>query len=592
MNIYNNLKVFLTQKQRYFFSILVVLMAASAFLEILGIGSIPIFVAAVLDYEFLKSSIDKYQLTSLSFVLKMDQDYLLFVMSICLLGLFIFKNLFLMLIHYLQSYFAFKIVTSNSSKVFKKYIFNNYSFYANRNSASLIKNIVSEINISSSFLSSILFLFRELLIFSLICILLLLNSPSSFLYISFIFIFFLIIFYLTFKNKVSESGKKFYKSRDQLVFTIQQSLGFIKEVILLNKRELFYEKFKKNLYETEYQNVFMSIINKVPRLFFEIIAVLICLLIVNYFFKSSRNDMLPLLTLYGVSLIRLIPSYTQISQSIMNIRYYKISFDFICNELKIKDIIDESKIIENNNSELNYKINKNIIIEDLSFSYEANKIILNNINFKFQTGQAIGIMGASGSGKTTLGDLFLGLYHPNKGRILFDGINISNYPVEWKKIVGYVPQDVFILDSDIKCNIASEFDEKKINFDKLNEAIKFSNCNEFINELPNGIDTKVGENGIKLSGGQKQRIGIARALYNRPKIVLFDEATSALDVKNESEIIKSIISLKENKTLICISHKLSNLKNMDKIIIIKKGKIDKIVEAKDINSYIEQINFN
>ena len=152
--------------------------------------------------------------------------------------------------------------------------------------------------------------------------------------------------------------------------------------------------------------------------------------------------------------------------------------------------------------------------------------------------------------------------------------------------------DVFILDSDIKCNIASEFDEKKINFDKLNEAIKFSNCNEFINELPNGIDTKVGENGIKLSGGQKQRIGIARALYNRPKIVLFDEATSALDVKNENEIIKSIISLKENKTLICISHKLSNLKNMDKIIIIKKGKIDKIVEAKDINSYIEQINFN
>ena len=117
MNIYNNLKVFLTQKQRYFFSVLVVLMAASAFLEILGIGSIPIFVAAVLDYEFLRSSIDKYQLTSLSFVLKMDQDYLLFVMSICLLGLFIFKNLFLMLIHYLQSYFAFKIVTSNSSKV-------------------------------------------------------------------------------------------------------------------------------------------------------------------------------------------------------------------------------------------------------------------------------------------------------------------------------------------------------------------------------------------------------------------------------------------------------------------------------------------
>ncbi len=592
MKTYNNLKIFLSKKQSYAFLVLVVLMASSAFFEILGIGSIPIFVAVVLDYEFLRSSIDKYELSSLNFVLNMDQEYLLFVMSIFLLGIFIFKNLFLMLIHYLQSYFSFKVITSNSTRVFKKYIFSNYSFYSNRNSASLIKNIVSEINISSSFLSSILFLFRELLIFSLICILLLLNSPESFFYISFIFIFFLIIFYLSFKNKVTKSGQRFYKARDQLVFTIQQSLGFIKEVILLNKRDLFYRKFEKNLFQTEYQNVFMSIINKVPRLFFEIIAVLICLLIVNYFFKNSRDNMLPLLTLYGVSLIRLIPSYTQISQSIMNIRYYKISFDFICNELKIKETTDEKKTISKNDYKFTYNKNKKIKIKDLSFGYEENKTILNNLNFEFETGQAIGIMGDSGSGKTTFGDLFLGLYHPNEGKIFFDGINIGDFPLEWRKILGYVPQDVFILDSDIKCNIASEFEVEKINLDKLNEAIKFSNCDEFINELPNGIDTKVGENGIKLSGGQRQRIGIARALYNRPKIILFDEATSALDVNNEREIIKSIISLKENKTLICISHKLSNLKNMDKIIIMKKGEIDKIVEAEHIHSYIENVSLD
>ena len=189
-----------------------------------------------------------------------------------------------MLVHYLQSYFSYKVITSNSTKVYRKYLFGNYSFHSNRNSASLIKNIVSEINISSSFLSSILFLFRELLIFSLICLILLLNSPLSFFYISLIFFFFLIIFYFALKNKVTESGKRFYQSRDQLVFTIQQSLGFIKEVIILNKRNLFYERFKTNLFRTEYQNVFMSIINKVPRLFFEIIAVIICLLIVNYFF--------------------------------------------------------------------------------------------------------------------------------------------------------------------------------------------------------------------------------------------------------------------------------------------------------------------
>ena len=586
--IIKKLNVFLSVKQRSAFYGLIFLMVFSAFLEIIGIGMIPIFISAVLDFELLNNYLVKLNKSSLNFITQINQDDLLLYMSIFVLSLFLFKNLFLMLVHYLQSYFSYKVIITNSSKIYKNYLFSDFSFHLNRNSSALIKNISNEINISVSFISTVLFLLREVIIFTLICFLLLINSPLSFSFVSLFFLFFLFLFYQLLKKKVSTSGEKFFKSRDRLIFTIQQSLGFIKEITLLNKRNIFYNYFKKHLYITEYQNVFLGIINKVPRLTFEILAVLICLLIVNFLFKNSKNEILPILTLYGVSLVRLIPSYAQISSGIMSIRFFKSSFDLICDELSLSYSTDMN-LKKNINQNFLYDVNKTINIKNLSFSYEGKKDVLKDINLSFNTGQAIGIVGSSGSGKTTLGDLIMGLYTPEKGSITLDGLDIKECASQWREMLGYVPQEVFILDGSIKTNIAVEYDEKKIDMDRLNKAVKFSNCEEYINELPNKIDTEVGERGIRLSGGQRQRIGIARALYKDPQIILFDEATSSLDTKNEEEIIKSIIGLKKDKTLICISHKLSNLKNMDKIISLKNGSIDKVGNAEEMLLYLKKI---
>ena len=582
------INIFLSKRQKQSFLILVLLMVISAFLEIIGIGSIPIFVSVVLDYEMFNNYLVKFNLTNLEFLSNISQEELLISMSIFILSLFVAKNLFLMLVHYLQSLFTYQVIVKNSEKVFNKYLYTDYSFHLNRNSATLIKNITNEINLSATFLTSTLYLFREIVIFLLICGLLLLYSPISFTYTSIIFLFFLVLFYQLLKKRITESGKKFYDSRGKLVFAIQQSLGFIKEIILLDKRNIFFDFFKNNLIITNKQSIFLNVINKTPRLAFELIAVLICLLIVHYFFKSSQNELLPILTLYGISMIRLIPSYTGISTSIINIRFFKSSFDLICNEL----LLENSKLLNNDTKSIyknfKYQVNKTIKVNNLSFSYKEKKDVLKDIDFNFNTGEAIGIAGDSGSGKTTLGDLLMGLYKPQRGNITIDENNINQFPNEWKSNIGYVPQDVFILDANIKSNIAVEFDEKKIDLDRLNKCIEFSNCKEFIEKLPNKLNTEVGERGVRLSGGQRQRIGIARALYKDPNIILFDEATSSLDNKNEEEIINSIIGLKKYKTLICISHKLSNLKNMDKIIVLKNGKIDKIGKAYEIISYLEK----
>ena len=340
INIFKKLNIFLSYRQKQGFFILIVLMSISALLEIIGIGIVPIFISAALDYEILNKFLIKLDMQFLNFITKINQEDLLIYISIFVMSFFIFKNFFLLLIHYLQNYFSYKVTTSISSKIYKKYIFNDYAFHLNRNSATLIKNISQEVDISVSFLSLFVHLFREIIIFFLICILLLKSSPLSFTFISIIFLIFLIILYKLLRKKVSESGKKFFKSRDRLILNIQQSLGFIKEVIVLNKRNSFFKIFKNNLYTTQYQSVFLNVINKVPRLFFEVLAVLICLLIVNFFYQESRDQLLPILTLYGISLVRLIPSYSQITSSILNIKFYKISFDMICNELEI----DEPKL--------------------------------------------------------------------------------------------------------------------------------------------------------------------------------------------------------------------------------------------------------
>ena len=193
-----------------------------------------------------------------------------------------------------------------------------------------------------------------------------------------------------------------------------------------------------------------------------------------------------------------------------------------------------------------------------------------NLNLTINFGEVVGIIGKSGSGKTTFADILLGLHKPKKGKITYSDIDINEFPNEWKK--NLYSQEIFLIDSDIKSNIAVEYDPDKINYERLNYAIKLSNCEEFINQFKNKLDTKFGERGSKLSGGQRQRIGIARALYRNPDIIVFDEPTSALDDKNEQEIFNSILNLKKHKTLICISHNLDIMKRMDKVLKIENKK--------------------
>jgi ABC-type multidrug transport system fused ATPase/permease subunit len=267
---------------------------------------------------------------------------------------------------------------------------------------------------------------------------------------------------------------------------------------------------------------------------------------------------------------RLLPSINRILSSLQNIKYYKSSLEIISNELVgASKNLNEKEILV---GEIDFK--KSLELKHISFSYKDNNPILENIDLKINKGELIGIIGQSGAGKTTLINIIVGLLTQNSGKIFLDGNELSHDKINlWKCKIGYVPQDVYLIDDTIEKNIAFGIDADKINSQNIEKSISQSQLKSFINQLPNGINTIVGERGVQISGGQRQRIGIARALYNDAEFLVLDEATSSLDVETETEFINAVLSLKRNKTILIITHRLSTIENCDKIFKIDKGEL-------------------
>ena len=356
---------------------------------------------------------------------------------------------------------------------------------------------------------------------------------------------------------------------------IHQSFDIIKDAKILKKEKFFINIFNDQLNLMAKQKIISSIINMIPRPFLEIFILIVITMIIFYstFFSNSLDTALPFIAFLAVSSIRLIPAFKSISNSLSGINFNKISVDVVINELN--EIENNKKLFDNHETQNKNFINKNfeiLEIDSLSFSYDNKTKVLKNINFKVHKGEKIGIVGQSGSGKSTLINIILGLLKPTDGNILLDKKNIFQSLNEWYNILGYIPQDIYLLNDTIKNNIALGIEENNIQTRLIKKALLMSNAAKFIEKLPDKIETNVGNRGISFSGGQRQRIGIARAFYRDSKILILDEATNSLDQENEREIIKQILSLKDI-TVFIIAHNLNALRNCDKIIYLDQGNL-------------------
>ena len=562
----------LEKKQKYKSIFFFGLVTISIILELLGIGMVFPVIGLILNPNFLSS----LPILNTSILKDIDHYNLISLSLLALFIIFLIKNTFMLFFYWWQNSFTTSTSVSLSKKLYSKYLYENYIFHVNTHSATLIRNITSEVFFYQQLLLMLILLLSEILIVISIFILLLNINFSSSIFAFVFLLFFLSIFSYFAKNVQKKWSVERQKYAEKTGKDLLEGLSSIKEIKIYRKEETFINQFSNHNYLQA--NIFKKhgVLTESPRLLIEICSVGVLVLILFILSRGEyiEEQVLSTVGIFCASAFRMLPSLNRIINSIQNIRLYRSSIPVLLNEL------DSNKIEKkdyNKNHKYNLKNTFSINIENLFFHYnDDKKIILNNLNFKIKKGQCVGIIGESGSGKSTLVDIMLSLFTPSKGDILFNDQSIFLNSNEWRKNIGYVPQTTILLDDTIQKNIAFGEKDDEIDKTRILECLKEAQLDNFVNNLDHGINTYVGEKGIKISGGQRQRIAIARALYNNPKILIFDEATSSLDKITEQKIMESIYKFKKNRTLIIVSHRLTSLNNCDLIYEIQKGKIREV----------------
>jgi len=547
-------------------------------IEMIGISSIPIFAMIIIDPTNLTNNLPDF--LKLNFITLIDKKTLIYSSAVILFFIFFIKNIYLGFVTYFYNLVVMKIRTNLYYSLFEAYIKSSYEFHISRNPSQLIRNITSEISKSVYYIVGSILLIKETLIMIMIFILLIIvDAQISFLIFGLLGIVSMIFFFVSRRGSKTR-GKRIQEYWGKQIKGLNHALGSIKETKILNKEEFMFNLFKKNMDIIENDFFKQGFIVALPRLFLEVMAILTVVIVsVSFiFFDRSFDNFIPLIALITVASVRLIPSFNTISSSIATIKYQSASFELIADELSSM----RSKILNNNDSEIhksekNIKFNDKLEIKNLVYYYPGTeKIIIDKASFTINCGDIIGIEGSSGSGKSTLIDLITGLLKPNEGQILVDNLDINKLRNNWQQQIGYVPQDIYLLDDTIKANISFGVTKNQFNEKNFFKALELAQLKDFVQSLPDKENTIVGDRGIKLSGGQKQRIGIARSLYFKPNILIFDEPTSALDLENEKKIMDDLCKIGQHITMIIVSHRHTVFNKCKKILKLENGKIREI----------------
>ena len=571
--------------------ILLLGMFIAAVIEMVGLGSIPIFIMIIVDIDVL---INKFPtLFANDYIKSIRQDYITIFGGIILILIFLVKNIYLSLFLFFQGKVIKILRIDIINKLFKNYINAPYNFHIKNNPSVLIRNILQSVNGAVNTILGTLSITRESLILIVIFILLFLNEPvvsvsvfSVLIIISGIFMFFS-------RQALISRGEQVHILRGYQLRTINHALGSIRETKVLNRENYLTNLFTHQVNEIEKLTFFSHFLTQIPRLFLEFIAVFAVAVIAILFviIKLSNEQILPIISLLAVCAIRLIPAFNSIISSLSSRMFHLASLKLVSREMVNVPTGDKFRaknlVGEKNHKKFFFK--DQIKFENVFFLHEnSNAKILQNICLEIRHGQKVGIIGKSGAGKSTLIDLILGLIKPTKGNIYIDDVNLESNLRDWQKQIGYVPQDIYLLDDTIKNNIAFGLNTNDINQEVISKSINLSRLEDFVSFLEKKENTIIGNRGIKVSGGQKQRIGIARALYHDPQILIMDEATSSLDTINENKIMEEIYETSGDRTLIVVTHRHSSVFNCDKVWLLNEGKIideGKYVDLKNRHSF-------
>ena len=580
MKFLTNFLNLLTKKEKFNFFILVLASVINTFIELLSIGLVIPLIGLILEPTALILKLKEY-FPFFNFEVFIpylgDNNYFIFFLILFVL-IYLIKNLFLYIFFNYQNKFTQQIEANFSKRVLKKYLFQNYSFFFENDSSDLTSRIsIDVVTFARSFVGPLITFFSEIMIIIGVIFIIYFFGLYK---VGLIFLIFFIIA-LTLLKMIGSYSKIRGKSRKELdknkLDLLKNVFTNIKSIILDNKQISKINQFKDISGKLAFIQRKIITITIVPKIIFEMFGIL-AIVFVLYILMEKNHSTTYIITVIGFLVAiayRILPSFQKLIFCYQQISFSKIVLKNLKLDLNLPVYLNDTK------EKIGFK--KSVKLSDINFYYnDKKKIILNNINLEINSGNITGIFGESGVGKSTLVDLMSGLIKPKNGLLLIDNIKIDTPQLlrKWQNEISYVTQNTNLFKGSLKENIIFSDILEEYDSELLNDVISQSQLDEFISTLPNGIETDIGELGNKLSGGQKQRLGIARALYKRPKFIIFDEATNALDNESEEKILNTINDLRKNKTIVIISHKKEIMNMCDKIFEIKNSRM---IEIKKIN---------
>lgn len=581
----NKLNKLLTDKQRKILPVLLVLMVIASALEVISVSLVLPLMSIALDAE---NRVDKWYMKFLFNVLHFSSiREVMIVLSLLMAVIIIFKNIYIIWETRIVNRFVSRCRYASQRGLLESMLNRPYEFFMGVSSGKVLSMVTVHITQVFYMLSNIMLALSELLVMSVMILALFIMAPKLSLLTAIVLSVEVLLVTRVIKPYISKVSDDNNISAAEMNKWMMQSIQGIKEVKVMGAEDYFLANYDKSAKISAYASGDLNVLSTVPRTFIEAATMTAFFigLAAYYYFGGNLIRQIPLLTTLAMAIVRLLPSANRVSSTVTNVTYSEPYLDEL---LEFIGKMDETSVVSGKTTEncvvspicddeIAIKIpslNDCIRMEDVFYSYpNAENVVLDGASLEIKKGQSVGIVGSSGAGKTTVVDIILGFLIPRSGRVTVDGVDISVNRKGWLSQTGYIPQMIFLLDGSIRENVAFGIATEDVCDDEVWRALDEAALGDFVRTMPEGIETQVGERGMRLSGGQRQRIGIARALYRNPEVLFFDEATSALDNETETAIMESINGLKGRKTMIIIAHRLTTIDNCDHVYRVEDGRI-------------------
>jgi ABC-type multidrug transport system fused ATPase/permease subunit len=486
-----------------------------------------------------------------------------------ILAVYVIKNVFLAWSTWIQRGFLTRVTSRIAARILEVYIRQPYAFHLRKNSSTLIRNTQDASILVAGGIEPMLTILTEGLIAVALFSVLVVVEPLGTICVVGMLLGATFVFQRFFDKRLQRWGSLRQIQKGSIIQTIQQSLGAVKDVHVLGREDWFVNEHREGQSVDADLLRRINTVQAIPRLWLEVMAIagLAGLVAIMLATGKDIDRIIPTVGLFAATSFKVLPSINKLVSSKQTLKVSRSTIETIHYDLELTIPVSPTRSNEHFQFE-------NVDVKNLDFKYEQSEnMVLSNINLKIVSGEAVGFVGQSGSGKSTLIDIMLGLLGPQSGSVLINGQSIEDVKQSWQKQIGYIPQAIFLMDESLRRNIAIGIADNEIDEAAIREALKSAQLEDFVASLPEGLDTVVGERGVRLSGGQRQRIGIARALYHRPSVLVLDEATSSLDTETEHGVMQAVQALQGDKTVIIVAHRLSTVEYCDRLYRLDAGRI-------------------